>query len=301
MELLTSCLMLAGALSSTLGAPLALDNGKIRIELETRTFSVRFIGIPGGNNFLEPAHLTETELAGNGWLDPGGLFTDVLPVNTGNAVLRRGPAEVVERRDDYVLLLGPEHPESRWRVKKEVQLTRDAAELTYKVTVLTSLKEVRDIRIRTTARLDWSGELAIPVEPGRMSLVRGAFDDVSTLLEHPEESYNVPLRSQQLRTRAVLSSASPEVTMTTDFGVWTRRLEIRSALPEPEAENRIRMLALLDDPTHTYEAALEGAQPGTNVGAPLVVVEHWSVSPPVPATAPSSSRGPDAEVKEAHP
>jgi len=295
MELSASCLLLAGALSSALGTPLALDNGKIRIELESRTFSVRFIGLPGGNNFLEPAHLTETELAGTGWLDPGGLFTDVLPVRTENAVLRRGPAEVVEQRDDYVLLLGPEHPESRWRVKKEIQLARDTAELTYKVTVLSSLKDERDIRIRTTARLDWSGALVVPVEPGRMSLVRGAFEEVSNLLEFPEETYTVPLRSRKLRTRAVLSSASPEVTMTTDFGVWKRSLEIRSALPDPKAENRIRMLALLDDPTHTYEAALEGAQSGTNVGSPLVVVEHWSVLPPAPQASLSRFSGGQVE------
>jgi hypothetical protein len=297
MEPFSSWLLLAGLLSATVGAPLALDNGKIRIELEPRTFSVRFIGLPGGNNFLEPAHLTQTELAGTGWLDPGGLFTDVLPVRTEDAVLRRGPAEVVEQRDDYVLLLGPEHPESRWRVKKEIQLARDAAELTYKVTVLSSLKEERDVRIRTTARLDWSGALVVPVAPGRMSLVRGSFEDVSDLLELPEETYTVPLRSRQLRTRAVLSSASPDVTMTMDFGVWKRRLEIRSALPDPDAENRIRMLALLDDPSHTYEAALEGAQSGTNVGSPLVVVEHWSVSPPASeATPPLSQEEEVAEV-----
>lgn len=299
MDLSASCLLLVGALASSLGAPLSLDNGKIRIELEPRTFSVRFIGLPGGNNFLEPAHLTETELAGSGWLDPGGLVTDVLPVRTEDAVLRRGPAAIVEQRDDYLLLLGPEHPESHWRVKKEIQLTRDSAELTYKVTVLSSLKEERDIRIRTTARLDWSGALMVPVEPGRMTLVRGAFEKASDLLEFPEETYTVPLRSRKLRTRAVLSSASPEVTMTTDFGVWKRRLEIRSALPDPEAENRIRMLALLDDPTHTYEAALEGAQSGTNVGSPLVVVEHWSVSPPDAAVP--GSRLPDGEVEEALP
>lgn len=291
--------MLAAVLFSSVGAPLALDNGKIRIELEPRTFSVRFIGFPGGNNFLEPAHLTQTELAGTAWLDPGGLFTDVLPVRSEDAVLRRGPAEVVEQREDYVLLLGPEHPESRWRVKKEVQLARDAAELTYKVTVLSALKDERDIRIRTTARLDWSGALLVPVAPGRMSLVRGAFEDVSELLEFPEETYTVPLRSRKLRTRAVLSSASPEVTMATDFGVWKRSLEIRSALPDPEAENRIRTLALLDDPSHTYEAALEGAQSGTNVGSPLVVVEHWSVSPPALKVTPPPSR--EEEAAEALP
>lgn len=278
MALSTSCFLIAGVLSSAFGASLALDNGKIRVEVEPRTFSVRFIGLPGGHNFLEPVHLTATEIAGSGWLDPGGLVTDVLPVRSENAVLRRGPAEVVERRDDYVLLLGPEHPESRWRVKKEIQLARDAGELTYKVTVLSSLKDERDIRIRTTARLNGNGALTVPVAPGRMSLVRGAYEEVLNLLEFPDESYAIPLRSRKLRSRAVLSSPSPEVTMTTEFGVWKRRLEIRSALPEPETKNRIRMLALFDDPTHTYEAALEGAQSGANVGSPLVVVEHWSVS-----------------------
>lgn len=297
MELTQSCLLLVGALASAFGGPLALDNGKIRIELEARTFSVRYIGIPGGNNFLEPTHLTATELASTGWIEPGGLTTDVLPIRAGDAVLRRGPAEVVEQRDDYVLLLGPEHPESHWRVKKEFQLTRDTAELTCKVTVLSSLKEERDIRIRNTARLAWTGALTVPVEPGRMSLIRGKFEGVGELLLAPESAYQIPLMSTQARERAVLSSPSPEVRMVTDFGVWTRQLEIRSSLPEPEAEGRIRMLALLDDGTHTYQAALEGAQSGVNVGAPLVVIERWTVEP---AGGPVAAEG-HGEIKEVTP
>ncbi len=280
MDLTINCMLLIGALSAAVGGPVALDNGKIRIELDSRTFSVRFVGVPGGRNFLEPVHLTPAELDGRGWIEPGGLITDVLPIQPEDAVLRRGPADLIERRDDYVLLLGPEHPESHWRVKKEVQLVRDAAALTYKVTVLTSLKDERDLRIRNTARNAWSGALIAPVDAGPMKLVRGRFEGVEKILKYPEDSYVFPLHSKNRRSRAVLASPASELTMNTEFGVWTRRLEIQSSLEEPEAENRMGMMALLDDDTHIYESALEGAQSGVNVGAPLVVIEHWTIGPP---------------------
>lgn len=300
MDLTINCMLLIGALASAASGPVALDNGKIRIELDTRTFSVRFIGTPGGNNFLEPVHLSPSELDGRGWIEPGGLVSDVLPIHPDNAVIRRGPAELIEGRDDYVLLLGPEQPESRWRVKKEVQLTRDTAALTYKVTVLSSLKKERDVRIRNTARLAWSGTLGVPVAPGPMKLVRGRFEGVDGLLQYPEGSYIVPLYSTSKRSRAVLASPAPEVSMATNFGVWTRRLEIQSSLEEPEAENRVRMMTLLDDETHIYEAALEGAQSGVNVGAPLVVIEHWTIGPPAGIPDQKASESEEIPVEE-HP
>ena len=281
MDLTLNCIVLISALTAATGGPVALDNGKIRIELDTRTFSVRFLGEPGGRNFLEPMHLTPSELDGEGWIEPGGVVTDVLPVQQDNAVIRRGPAEMIERSDDYILLLGPEEPRSRWRVKKEVQLARDTAELTYKVTVLSSMKEERDVRIRNTARIAWSGRLLIPVDAGPLKLVRGRFEGLERMLKYPEGSFVLPLYSTSIRSRAVLASPAPEVTMSTDFGVWTRRLEIQSAPEEPEFENREGMMALLDDETHIYESALEGAQSGVNVGAPLVVIEHWTIGPPV--------------------
>lgn len=279
MDLTQSCMLLAGALLSALSGPVALDNGKIRIELEPRTFSIQFIGTPGGDNFLEPIHLTATELDGAGWIEPGGLTTDVLPARPEDAVLRRGPAEVVEQRDDYVLLLGPEQPDLHWRVKKEIQLARDTAELTYKVTVLSSLKDERDVRIRNTARMAWIGSLNVPVAPGRLTLVRGSFAGMVDLLNDHETDFKIPLLPPVDRERAVLASPSAEVSHETPSGTWTRRIEIYSALAEEGAENQIRMMALLDDASHSYQSALEGAQSGVNVGAPLVVIEHWKVTP----------------------
>jgi len=298
MNLTFNCIVLISALVSAASGPVALDNGKIRIELDSRTFSVRFVGVPGGRNFLEPVHLTPTELDGRGWIEPGGLVTDVLPTRPEDVVLRRGPAELIEREDDYVLLLGPEQPESHWRVKKEVQLARDTAALTYKVTVLSSLKEERDVRIRNTARIAWSGALLAPVDGGPMKLVRGRFEGVDKILKYPEDSYVLPLRAKTRRSRAVLASPASELTMNTEFGVWTRRLEIQSALEEPESENRMGMMALLDDDTHIYESALEGAQSGVNVGAPLVVIEHWTIGPPAAIAVHKEPVGDEIFVEE---
>lgn len=300
MVLTHSCMFLAGALLSASSGPVALDNGKIRIELEPRTFSVQFIGVPGGDNFLEPIHLTATELDGAGWLEPGGLTTDVLPARREDAVLRRGPAEVVEQRDDYVLLLGPEQPELHWRVKKEVQLARDTPELTYKVTVLSSLKGERDVRIRNMARMAWRGSLKVPAAAGPVGLLRGAFPGFDDLLKESDTTFTIPLLPPADRVRAVLTSPSAEVMHETPSGSWTRRIEIYSALPEEGATNQIRMMALLDDASHSYQSALEGGQSGVNVGAPLVVIEHWSLN----ATAYPGTKGgeaPGVHEEERHP
>lgn len=300
MDLTQSCMLLAGALLTALGGPVALDNGKIRIELEPRTFSIQFIGAPGGNNFLEPIHLTAAELDGAGWIEPGGLTTDVLPARPEDAVLRRGPAEIVERRDDYVLLLGPEQSDLHWRVKKEIQLARDTAELTYKVTVLSSLKDERDVRIRNTARMAWIGSLNVPVAAGRLTLVRGAFAGIADLLDDAETDYKIPLLPPTNRARAVLESPSAEISHETPSGTWTRRIEIYSALAEEGAENQVRMMALLDDASHSYQSALEGAQSGVNVGAPLVVIEHWSLTAPA-ATGGNEVKAATEPEEEKHP
>ena len=270
--------ILGGALLP--GAPVVLENPQIRIELEPRTFSLRYLGFPGGKNFLESVYLSESQLATGGWLEPGGITSDLAPLSRENVGLRRGPATVVEQRDDYLLLLGPVQPGSGWQFKKEYQLASGAAALTYKLTVLSPRIEERAVGVRVTAQLPWAGSLVIPRAFGNLGLLRGASAGLAEIMAQPGDAYVIPVAAHANWNRVVVEAPSPEVLYRTSFGLWARRMEIRSATADPDPGTRYRLLALIDDDTHTYQVALEAAQSGVNVGAPMVVVEHWTLTLP---------------------
>lgn len=277
MQLLAATLVLIAVQSQT---PVVLQNGYVRLELEPRTFSVRFAGFPGGKNFLEPVHLTESEIAGPNWVDPGGLTTDLLPARENSALLRRGPAEVVVQEERYVLLLGPEHPDSNWRVKKEYFLEKDTPEGRYKVTVTSARKTERRVGIRIAAQVVRAGQWEISGDFGVPGLMLGQYPDLASVTGADTPGYIVPLAGGRDRRRAVLAvPGAPEVTQQTPFGTWSRRLELASDTAGEGGPASPRLVLLLDDATHVYQAGLEAMQSGVNVGAPLVIVEHWVFSP----------------------
>lgn len=67
--------LLAAAVGATAGAdPVVLDNARIRIEIDTELFTVRFVGAPGGRNLVEPLPISKRAR----WqrataTEPGGL------------------------------------------------------------------------------------------------------------------------------------------------------------------------------------------------------------------------------------
>lgn len=259
------------------GELVVLENSFMRLELDPQTFSVRFAGTPGGKNFLEPVHLTESEVAGSGWVEPGGYTVDVLPESDNSALLRRGPATVEARESGYVLLLGPEDPVSQWRVKKEFYLDRDAPDVRVKITLLSSQKEERRAGIRLTAQVVRDGTLEYPHESGAPGLLAGDFPNLSAIRDQAGSAYMISIPGAG-RQRALLSARANAVTVVTSYGRWTRTLELLSAGETGEEAGNPRLLALLDDDTHICQVAMELCQSGVNVGAPLVAVERWTFS-----------------------
>ena len=284
MQFLGSCIVLLGALAAVGQAPVVLENGHVRLEIEPRTFSLHFAGFPGGKNFLDVIHVPATEIAAAGWLEPGGVTTDLLPEVENSALMRRGPAEVIVSEDHYLLLMGPMHPERDWRIKKEYFLTPGRSEVRYKVTVLSPRKEERRAGIRITAQVPRNGRLHVPAAPGTLGLLRGDFPDFSGLREAGGDSFAIPVSARDERRSAVVAVPSSEVTLETDFGRWKRRMEVISEIDGGGSQSP-RLLVLLDDPAHRYQCGLEVVQSGVNVGAPLVVVEHWEFSPPEPGAS----------------
>jgi hypothetical protein len=299
------CQFRIALLLAILGVPasvsgLALDNGAIRIEVDPQTYSVRFLGHPGGANFIDPVHLTERQRNGKGLVVPGGVMTDVLPVSEGEAMLRRGPATVIEHTSDYLLLLGPESPSTGLRVKKEYLLDQNSAGLEYRLSVLSSLKEQRAVTIRATAQLPWGGVLKLPkTESGDLVLIRGSYPGISALLSRQDSLYSVSLEEEPGRENAVLRLKDflGVIESARKYGTWTRSATVSSA-GEEDPSLPVAM-ALIDDYSRTCQVALEVSQAGVNVGAPLVYVERWALTMPgeSPISGPAKAEGGSDEVR----
>jgi len=251
-----------------------LDNGAIRVELDPVTYSVRFLGRPGGPNFVDPLYMTPWQRRPGALVMPGGIMSDVLPVREDRAFLRRGPAAVLEQRRDYVLLMGPACGETQLQVKSEYLLDRNAPELTYRLSVLSSRRAGQTVAIRVTAQVPWAGALAFPAHgDGVPGLIRGAFPGYPGALAAEDGKHRLPLGVQRGREQAVLRAPVAQLEVTRPSGTWARGAALISA-GEGE-ETNVELLVLLDDQSQTCQIALEARQTGVNVGVPMVFVETW--------------------------
>ncbi len=260
-------------------AGVVLENDAIRLEVEPRTYSIRYLGRPGGPNFVDPLYLTERQYNEPGLVQPGGIMTDVLPVSEADAVLRRGPASVVVHRPNYLLLMGPKSPRSDLQLKKEYRLYGDEARVTYRVSVLSSRKEERSVTIRVTAQIPWGASLVIPPRPeGGLQLLRGAFPGFTDFVASSGSDYRIELARRKGRSHVVLKTLGGPTSVESPFGTWSRRGRMHSAGEDSSAP--LQIVALVDDASLTSQLALEGTQTGVNVGAPLVYEEEWTLHPP---------------------
>ena len=271
-----SIILLMSLVAPCFAEGVVLENRAIRIEIDPQTFSLRYVGRPGGPNFLDPVYLTERQRNEGGWIAPGGFISDVLPVSARDPAMRRGPATVIEQRSDYVLLMGPLSLRNQLQVKKEYILPRDGDVLTYKLSILSPMKTPHDVSVRITAQLRWSGQISFPKPVhGPPRLVHGRYPEWNGIMGQADKFYAIPLAERSGRDRAVLRSRINQVSITDGNVIWTRSASVTSA---GEAESRaVDFFALIDDQSNICQIAFEARQSGVNVGAPLVYVETWTL------------------------
>lgn len=256
---------------------LVLESPQIRLEVDPERFSVRFLGWPGGPNFVEPLHLARARQGASMANAPGGISSDVLYLPAERSLLCGGPARVLEHRRDYLLLMGPVSRQNALQVKKEYRIHGEEARLTYKLSVLSSRKEERTVTVRVTAQVPWGGEVRV-AGPGSGSarLIRGAYPGFEALRAPGDEGYVVPLGRRRGRELAVVRVPADEMVAARPSGSWRRRCAIAGAGSEAGADTSL--LLLLDDRSFTCRTAFEGRQGGVNVGAPLVYTEEWTLT-----------------------
>jgi hypothetical protein len=273
--LTAACLLSASAPVSTTPAPIILDNGAIRVEVDPALFSVTYVGLPGGRNFLETVPVDRAERTGEEWLDPGGVVTDLVPYDAHDAAIRRGPAEVVSHDSRSVILLGPESAALAMRLKKEIRLDRSEPLAVFKVTVLSTAAEARPFSVRNTVRIPGRGTLRIDREDGALRPLAGLSDTAPAVVKS-NQYWLVPVPPTTELNNVILGAYVPKATLGNGDGYWTRRILL---MPGSEADVPFgsTLLCLLDDSTRSYGMALQSALAPISASAPLVFAEEWRV------------------------
>lgn len=260
---------------ATLGAdkPIILDNGLIRVEAEPRLFGFRFIGFPGGQNFVEPLHVSDLELAGKSWLDPGGLVTDILPAPERDAAVRRGPAEVLAQDAYTLIMLSPVSPTSNIQVKKELQLTRDKAEARYRVSVMTPSSKKWPYYVRNTVRIPMRSTLRLEKGDDILRPLSGT-KLLAPWVVKSMEYWSVPIPPTQHAKQVVLGGFLDMMRLEGRDGVWERRI-VGMPPSGRDVESGSTFVCVLDDETRGYGAAFQGAKEDLDPGSPMVFTEEW--------------------------
>jgi hypothetical protein len=254
-------------------SPVVLDNARIRVEIDPELFSIRFVGAPGGRNFLEPLFVEENTRRSGDWADPGGLVTDVLGLEERDAALRRGPAVVADQSAVHVLLIGPESRTTGLRLKKEITLAPDTAAARLTCSLLSNRPEAQRLALRNMVRVAPGATIRLPRRAGDLRSLSGA-PATAPLVVKSMLYWLMPVPPTSPVRETLLGSESASVELQSENGVWTRR---SAAMASPEAFPKGQQsLALLDDATKSYGLALQSPEQEVSLAHPLVWTEEWT-------------------------
>ncbi|MCC6796198.1 MAG: hypothetical protein IT366_13845 [Candidatus Hydrogenedentes bacterium] len=269
-----TCMMLTLATVICADTTYALENAALRIEVEPRLFAVRFVGFKGKENFVAPLPVIEAEAANATWVDAGGLQTDVLPFAGKDAAVRRGPAEIVEQRDDYIAMLGPPSEVSGVRLKKEIQLDADAPRAHFRVTAQRVATEPGNCAIRNTIRLPEKNTVRLERTDGDVRVLAGS-DVPYTGVVKSRRYWLIPVPPTKDLRGVVLGADATQMIVANDSGTWTRKI-VEPPADKTKVPNASSFLCLLDSRTNSYGAALQGATSEIKNGEFITFEEEWT-------------------------
>lgn len=253
---------------------ITLENGPLRIEIDPAVFNIRFLGFPGGKNFVEPHFVEDRDRKGTGWLDPGGVTTDLIPLEEEDAALRRGQAEVIESSDRHVVLLGAESPDLGIRIKKEIRLDDASPKAYFIVTALSNRAAGPALAVRNNARIPVRSTVRVPKRAGKFSWLQ---DEAKApwAIVNSKDYYLVPVPPTSPVKGLVLGGFAAEAQVENASGTWSRRLTLPPTDPA-RVWNGVTAMCVLDDGSHSYGLSLQGAQAPLTAATPLQLTEEWT-------------------------
>jgi len=259
--------------------PVILETHTLRVEFDVELFTVRYVGAPGAPNWLEPLPIDDSQRESGVWLDPGALVTDVRPDFIGDAALRRGPGEVLEKSSTHLIVLGPLAEDAPLRLMKELRILPEDNRMLYKVTLLSEGAEPIRAGLRNTMRLPQRSTVRIPRDVGELTVLSGA-DSIYPAVVKSREHWLVPIPPTATMSRVVIGGFSREAAIERrGEGVLHRKLVTAPASPK-DAPHGVTVLCVLDTPSQSYGVAIQGAEAEVSPAAPLVLTEVWELSRP---------------------
>lgn len=269
--LLVCVLALVGVSADT---AIVLDNGAIRVEFDPEVFAVRYVGLPGGNNAIEPLPIA-SGVQQRDWVDAGGIQTDLLPFTGKDAAVRRGPGKVLEVRADYFAALGPPSPVSGMQVKKEVQLAGKEGRARFRVTALRVGPGEGPCAIRNTARLPLETSVRIDRKEGEIRRLSGE-GGLGPFVVRSLKYWIIPVPPTAPAEKVVLGAFASGCAVESKTALWTRTLPDKPA-GAGDVSNGCTFLCVLDDETKTYGVALQSATATLATGTSISLEEEWRV------------------------
>jgi hypothetical protein len=269
-------------LHTLLGAPevLALDNGAIRIEIEPELFAVRFIGKPGGENFLDPIYVRDTVRNSEGVAESGGLTTIVEPMGLRAAVLSRGPARLIDSGPYHVVLIGPVAEESGLRIRKDIRIDPKEPKAWYTVTVLFLKKEPVELSVVNSATIPM-GTTVSTREPEGASL--HALEDALGALEVEAVGGGVVFVPPSLRVagrKGRWGGSAGGAAFKNPNGIWVRKID--GPLLDAQAYNDEAPLVFsINDKAMRYAVEMRSPRTSVDSATPLILREMWQLEEPV--------------------
>lgn len=264
--LLGLSLLACGAFSEE---PYVLDNGQVRVEIDPALFAIRFVGLSGGDNFLELVYVSELERQGSGWVACGGLVTDVVPLEAPSPLLRRGPAEVVYLSERSVLLVGPEDPALGLRLEKEIALEKDAPRVRYTVRVLTTRPESRQVAVRNIARIPIGSKIQF-CQADQKAFTLTGIASLEAVAELSGIDWVVSMPPKGLAGEGAITAPGTETSLTVNGVTWHRQFA-----PASETDIPSVVQGVFDVAHYAYQHAVQSQAGTLEMGTPFAFTELW--------------------------
>ena len=261
---------------------IALDNGAIRVEIDPRWFNIRFVGVPGGENFLDPVFRGERPERDSTADRRDGLTTAIYPF-LDDPVSKEARAEVADVGPHHAVLVGPLSTATGLRIKKEIRLGDTEPRAVFIVTVLSERQEPVEIAVHNIARVPMGTTLrpAVGIDP--LQVIESPAPLLLDL--NGLKSAAVPLA--EVPGRVVLGALTESLFHVRGDLTWSRQSMTNYQQESKYIDNR-NVVLTLDQTSYSYTANLVSSTAKVSAASPLVSRESWEIIPlklPKPATA----------------